>query len=124
MTPPEPHPCRLHAAWLSLSLALLLSIIPRAQAAQAYVWCSLSDPAAERLYLSDVDTLASSTHIQVWLYGGRFIQTVDARFNIHAGDGDHACRVFPTRAKAILARADIVASNTRQNIHIVPVGEF
>ncbi len=93
-------------------------------AATQSVWCSISDPARQQIFISTPYSLPMTSRMAVYAYGGRFARTVNLRFGMHVVLEGAYCHAFPTRHRAATAHADLIAHMAERNFRIVPVGIF
>ncbi|ACI50529.1 conserved hypothetical protein [Gluconacetobacter diazotrophicus PA1 5] len=130
------HPTKRHLAWAACVLALLAAsprpavaqddpiagFLPEANGPATVVWCSVQ--ADQRLFISDLIRVASTSRVALGVYGGRFGRTVNARYGLHLGLEINYCHRFKTRAAAATARAAMIGRTAAQNVGIVDVGVY
>ncbi|MBE7619636.1 hypothetical protein GL297_08340 [Komagataeibacter sp. FXV2] len=88
------------------------------------VWCSISDPSSEQLFISNPYPLPMTSRMAVYAYGGRFARTVNLRFGMHVVLEGAYCHAFPSPHRAAAAHADLIAHMAERNFRIVSVGIF
>ncbi|POF62413.1 hypothetical protein CFR73_12495 [Novacetimonas maltaceti] len=120
------HVRTLRWPWVrSLACVMAMAIATGAHAAPTQsVWCSISDPSSEQLFISNPHPLPMTSRMAVYAYGGRFARTVNLRFGMHVVLEGAYCHAFPTPRHAAAAHADLIAHMAQRNFRIVSVGIF
>ena len=93
-------------------------------AATQSVWCSISDPSSQQLFISNPYSLPMTSRMAVYAYGGRFARTGNLRFGMHVVLEGAYCHAFPSPHRAATAHADLIAHMAQRNFRIVSVGIF
>ncbi len=88
------------------------------------IWCSISDPAGERIFVSNPIRRPIPSRIAIMDYGSRFARTVNSRFGLHVVlEGNH-CHAFPSSYRAATTYAALVSRMADQNFKIISVSIF
>ncbi|PYD48459.1 hypothetical protein [Novacetimonas pomaceti] len=123
--PLAPMGMRRRTACMGVVMGMLTAAIPFARAAPTQsVWCSASDPASQRLFISHPYQLPMTSRMALYAYGGRFARTVNLRFGMHLVLEGAYCHGFSTPHRAATAHADLIGRLAARDFQIVSVGIF
>lgn len=106
------------------SLSLILSHAARSETGEQSIWCSINDPASERIFVSSPVRRPLTSHMAVMDYGSRFARTVNSRFGLHVVLVGNHCHAFPSSYRATTAYTALISRMADQNFKIVSVSIF